>query len=94
MLLFPALQKHFVKVFSYLPGDLALKKGGDFGEFLWSRPFPGKRSTKILEIFGENSEENPGENSGRKFGELSFCNFSDLNKRRKTQKQNFHGIVL
>ena len=31
--------------------------------------------------FGENSEQNSGQNSGRKFekfGELSFCNFSDL----------------
>ena len=29
---------------------------------------------KLFEKFGENSEQN----SGRKFGELSFCNFSDL----------------
>ena len=52
--------------------------------FLWSL-FPGKQSTKTLEKSGENSEENSEENSGEnqgrkfeKFGELSFCNFSDL----------------
>ena len=42
--------------------------------FLWS-PFPGQQIVvqKILEHFGENPEENSGENPGRKFekfGEL------------------------
>ena len=48
--------------------------------------FPGLRlprneARKILEKFGENSERNSGQNPGRKFekfGELSFCDFSDL----------------
>ena len=55
---------------------------GIFGEFFWS-PFPTKRSTKILEKFGANSEQNSGQNPGRKFqkfGKPSFCNFSDLTK--------------
>ena len=46
--------------------------------FLWSR-FLGNKAPKILENFGENSEENPGR-TFEKFGELSFCNFSDLTK--------------
>ena len=44
--------------------------------FFWS-PFP----QKLLKKFGENSEKISGQNSGRKFekfGELSFCNLSDL----------------
>ena len=48
--------------------------------FFWS-PFPGKQSAKIRGKFGENSEQNSGGNSGQKFekfGELSFCHFSDL----------------
>ena len=43
--------------------------------------FPRNEAQKILEKLGEDSEENSGENPGRKFekfGELSFCNFSDL----------------
>ena len=44
-------------------------------------PFPTKRSTKNPQKFGENSERNSGQNPGQKFekfGELSFCDFSDL----------------
>ena len=44
--------------------------------FFWS-PFPTKGSTKTH----QNSAENSGQDSGRKFqkfGELSFCNFSNL----------------
>ena len=41
------------------------KMAGIFGEFLWS-PLPGKQSQKILEKFGENSEETPEENPGWK----------------------------
>ena len=36
---------------------------------------------KVLEKFGENSEQTSGQNSGRnieKFGKLLFCNFPDL----------------
>ena len=59
---------------SSLPGNFALKNGGDS----WNT----KRSTKTPQKkFGENSEQYSGQNSGRKFekfGELLFCNFSDL----------------
>ena len=40
----------------------------------------GNKARKLLEKFGENSEQNSGGNSGQKFGkfgELSFCQFSD-----------------
>ena len=50
--------------------------------------FPQNEARKVLKKFGENLEQHSGENSGRKFeqfGELSFCNFSDLIcKRQKT----------
>ena len=69
---------------SNLPGNFALKNGGDFGEFFWY-PSPRNEAQKLLKKFGENSEQNSGQNSGRtgqnsgrKFetsGGLSFCNF-------------------
>ena len=78
----PALQKHFVNVFfSCLPGNFALKKGGDFWWIFSGLRFPRNEAQKLLENFGENSEQNSGQNSGqkfKKFGDLSFCNFSDL----------------
>ena len=52
---------------SNLPGNLALKNGGDFWwVFVWS-PFPTKRSAKTPQKFGEDSEQNSGQNRGRKF---------------------------
>ena len=62
----PAIQKTFVNIFSYLPGDLALKKGGDFWCFFCGLRFQGNKARKILEKIRENLE-NSGENSGRKF---------------------------
>ena len=51
----PALQQNFVKIFSFLPGDLALKKGGDFwGIFCGLCFLRNKQSTK-----------NPQNNSGK-----------------------------
>ena len=43
--------------------------------------FLENKARKLLKKFGENSEQNSGGNSGQKFekfGELSFCHFSDL----------------
>ena len=84
----PPLQKNFVNIFSYLPGDLALKKGGDFGEFLWP-PFPGRQSAKNLRKIRGNF----GGKFGRKFRmkilkirELSLCNFSELIVRSRSQQ--------
>ena len=54
---------------------------GIFGEFFSALRFPQNEARKLLKKFGENSEQNSGQNSGRKFekfGELSFCDFSDL----------------
>ena len=51
----------------------------------------GNKARKCLEKFGANSEENSGENPGRKFekfGELSFCNFSDLRTPAKLQPKS------
>ena len=67
--------------FSGLPGDFALKNAGDLWRFFSSLRFPRNEARKLLKKFGENSEQNSGQNSGRKFekfGELSFCDFSDL----------------
>ena len=67
--------------FSYLPGNFALKKGGDFWWIFSGLRLLGNEARKLLENFGENSEQNSGGNSGqkfKKFGELSFCHFSDL----------------
>ena len=48
---------------------------------LFGLRFTRNEARKILEKFGENSERNSGQNPGEKiekFGELSFCDFSDL----------------
>ena len=61
---------------------------GIFGEFFLVSSFPRNKALKILEKFGEISEQNSGQNSGQnfeKFGELSFCNFSDFNKQKYEQ---------
>ena len=67
--------------FPYLPGNFALKNGGDFWWIFSGLRFPRNEARELLEKFGENSEQNSGQNSGRKFeefGELSFCNSSGL----------------
>ena len=74
-------------IFSCLPGNYALKNGGDFWWIFSGLRLPRNEARKILEKFGENSEQNSGKNSGRKFwkfGELSFCNFSDLTSCKKS----------
>ena len=50
------------------------------------RPEIGNQIGPQIEKFGENSEQNSGQNPGRKiekFGKLSFCNFSDLKGCRR-----------
>ena len=69
--------------FPSLPGNFALKNCGDFGWIFSGLRLPRNEARKVLEKFGENSEQNSGQNSWRKFekfGKLSFCNFSDLTK--------------
>ena len=56
------------------------KLAGIFGEFFLVSVSHETKHKKILENFGETSEQNSGQNSGQKlekFGKLSFCNFSD-----------------
>ena len=56
-------------------------KWGDFWWIFSGLRFPQNEARKLLKNFGENSEQNSGQNSVQKFekfGELSFCNFSDL----------------
>ena len=65
-------------LFSYLPGNFTLKNGGDFWWIFSGLRLPWNKARKILEKFGENWEQNSGRNI-EKFGELSFCNFPDLN---------------
>ena len=65
-------------------GILHWKMAGILKFFWWifsGLSLPRNEARKVLEKFGENSEQNPGQNSGRnieKFGKLSFCNFPDL----------------
>ena len=67
--------------FSVFAREFCIEKWRGFlVNFLWY-PFPAKRSTKTPQKFGENPERNSGQNPGQKFekfGELSFCDFSDL----------------
>ena len=79
-------------LFSCLPGNFALKKGADFWWIFSGLRLPRSEARKLLEKFGENSEQNSGTNSGRKFekfGELSFCHFSDLrlSSKQATRKR-------
>ena len=75
-------------LFSCLPGNLALKNGGDFWWILSGLRFsPRNEARKILKKFGENSEQNSGQNSGQKFEKLSFCDFSKLMKLSNPRKQ-------
>ena len=65
--------------FPYLSGNFALKNGGDFWWIFSGLRFPRNEARKILKKIGENSERNSGQNPGQKFekfGELSFCDFS------------------
>ena len=71
-------QKTFVKnVYQFAWGFGIEKWWGLLVNLQW---FPFLKETKH-EKLGEHLEQNSGQNSGRnitKFGELSFCNFSDL----------------
>ena len=70
----PPRPKTFVSsFFPHLPGDLALKNGGDFWWFFCALRFLGNKARRILEKFGENWEGNSGENPGQKFEK--FGNF-------------------
>ena len=87
----PALQKHFVNIFFVFAWEFCIEKGRGFlVNFFWS-PLPGKRSTKIpLKIRGKFGAKF-GRKFGiknRKFGELSFCHFSDLSVREKSVQAN------
>ena len=78
----PAPQKHFVNNFFVVAWEFCIEKGRDFRWIFSGLHFLGNKARKLLEKFGENSEQNSGGNSGQKFekfGELSFCHFSDLN---------------
>ena len=77
----PALQKHFVNIFFVFAWEFCIEKRRGFLVIFSGLRFSRNEARKLLEKFGENSEQNSGRNSGRKFkkfGELSFCNFSDL----------------
>ena len=65
------------------------KMAGIFGNFFLVSVSPKTKHEKLLEKIGENSEQNSGQNSGRKFkkfGELSFCDFCDLQSRSYGRK--------
>ena len=78
-----SLQKTFVNFFlEFAWGFGGIENWRGFlVSFLWSRCFPGNKARKVLENFGENSKHFKEQNLGRifeNFGEISFCNFSDL----------------
>ena len=83
---FASSPENFVNIFFVFAWEFCIEKWRGFlVNFFWS-PFPTKRSTKTPQKFGENSERNSGRNPGQKFekfGELSFCDFSDLNNFHK-----------
>ena len=49
------------------PGNFTLKNGGDFWWIFSGLRFPRNEARKLLKTFGENSEQNSWQNSGRKF---------------------------
>ena len=76
-----ALHKNCVNIFVVFAWGFGIEKWPGFlVNFSWS-PFPGKKSTNnpgnFRGKFGGKFGENPGRKF-KKFGELSFCNFSDL----------------
>ena len=81
-----ALQKTFVDFSSNLPGNLALKNGGEFWLIFLvsvSHETNTKTPQKIRGQFGAKFAANLGRKS-EKFGKLSFCNFS-------SRDQNYSG---
>ena len=73
--------------FSCLPGNFALKNGGDFWWIFSGLRLPRNEARKLLKKFGENSEQNSGQNSGRKFekfGKFSFCKLPDLRSLQRS----------
>ena len=82
----PALQKHFVNIFFVVAWEFCIDKGRGFLGIFSGLRFLGNKARKLLEKFGENSEQNSGGNSRtkfEKFGELSFCHFSDLTSKKR-----------
>ena len=65
--------RDFFFCFSNLPGNFALKNGGDFWGIFSGLRFPRNKARKILENIGENSEQNSAQNPGPKFEK--FGNF-------------------
>ena len=80
---------HFVNFFSCICLDFCIEKWRGFlASFFWSL-FPTKRSAKnprkIRGKFRAKFGQNPG-HKFEKFGELSFCNCSDLTKNGKAKR--------
>ena len=77
----PALQTAFVEFFFGFAWECCIEKWGGFlVKFFWS-PFPMKRSMKAPQKRRGKSGAKFGakfRTTIRKFGQLSFCNFSDL----------------
>ena len=74
----PALQTTLVIFFFEFAWEFCIEKMvGTFGEIFSGLPLPRDEARK-LNKFEEHSEQNWGQNSGREFGELLFCNFADL----------------
>ena len=67
MLTLPALQKSFVNLFVVFAWGFGIEKLRGFLLIFSGLHFLGDKARKILENVGEISEENSGENSGRKF---------------------------
>ena len=78
----PALQKTFVDYFFEFAWEFCIERCGGFLVGFSGLHFPRNEARKFLKKkSGGNSEQNSGQNWGRKFenfGELAFCNFCDL----------------
>ena len=67
----PALQKTFVDFFFEFAWEFCVEKmPGIFGAFLSGLLFPRNEARKLLKEFGENSEQNSGQDSGTKIRKI------------------------
>ena len=90
---FASSPETFCEYFFVFAWEFCIEKWRGFLVNLFWSPFPTKRSMKTPQKIGENSDRNSGQNPGQKFekfGELSFCDFSDLTE---SLKKFFPGLL-
>ena len=86
--------EEFCEYFFVFAWEICIEKWRGFWWIFSGLRLPRNEARKILEKFGEASEQNSGQNSGRKFenfGKLSFCNFPDWT-RAEVQHQRWKNL--